>query len=113
MVAVLKPIGEAQLKKQISSGEFLNTYVIFGTETYLKQHYVNKIIQKAVGNADAFNYVRFDGNVDVRELNDAVSQLPFLCEKRLWSATSMWRQPAPTCWRGFTPSWISRLRRPC
>ena len=78
----MKPIGEAQLKKQISSGELLNTYVIFGTETYLKQHYVNKIIQKAVGNADAFNYVRFDGNVDVRELNDAVSQLPFLCEKR-------------------------------
>lgn len=78
----MKPIAEAQLRKQISSGEFLNTYVIFGNETYLKQYYVNKIIHKAVGDATAFNYVRFNGTVDPRELNDAVSQLPFLCEKR-------------------------------
>lgn len=78
----MKPIGEAQLKKQISSAEFLNTYVIFGEETYLKQFYVNKMIKKTVGGNEAFNFTRFSGNADMQEVYDAVVQMPFMAEKR-------------------------------
>lgn len=78
----MKPISEIQLKKHISSGEFLNTYVIFGDETYLKQTYVNNMIKKICGGNDEFNFARFNGNVDMQSLYDAVSQLPFMSEKR-------------------------------
>lgn len=78
----MKPIGEAEIKKHISSGEYLCTYVIFGEETYLKQFYVNKIIKKTVGNNEEFNFARFNGNADMQSVFDAVSQLPFMGEKR-------------------------------
>lgn len=78
----MKPIGEAELKRHISSGEFLNTYIIFGTETYLKQHYVNQIIRKTTGGHADFNFVRMNGSIDTQALYDAVSQLPFMNEKR-------------------------------
>lgn len=78
----MKPIGEAQLKKQIASGEWMNTYVIFGEETYLKQFYVNRMIRKTVGDNEAFNFTRFGGNADMQAVYDAVVQMPFLSERR-------------------------------
>lgn len=78
----MKPIGEAQLKKHISSSQFLNSYVIFGEETYLKQLYVNQIIKKTVQGNEEFNFSRFSGNADMQILYDAVSQMPFMGDRR-------------------------------
>ncbi len=78
----MNPIGEPQLKKVLSSGTFQETYVIFGDDTYLKQFYVKRMIKKIVGENDALNFTRFNGTVDSQQLYDAVTQLPFLAERR-------------------------------
>ena len=73
----MKSITETELKKQIK-GTLAPVYLIYGDETYLKQHYVNSIIKKAAGGDQSFNFNRFDGAPDMQALFDATSQLPLL-----------------------------------
>ena len=78
----MKPITEAEIKKHISAKNFLNTYLVFGDDAYLKQLYVNQIINQTVASTSDFNLDIFDSKFDVRDLGSAVAQLPFMCEKR-------------------------------
>ncbi|MCI8359858.1 MAG: DNA polymerase III subunit delta [Clostridiales bacterium] len=73
----MKPITEAELKKQLK-GELAPVYLLFGTETYLKQHYVNLLVKKAAGEERNFNFNRFDGLPDMQALYDAASQFPLM-----------------------------------
>ena len=41
-------IGEQELKQQIKAGLFSNAYLIYGEESYLKEHYVNELKKKIV-----------------------------------------------------------------
>ena len=73
----MKPITEAELKKQLK-GELAPVYLLFGTEAYLKQHYVNLLVKKAAGEERSFNFNRFDGLPDMQALYDAASQFPLM-----------------------------------
>ena len=50
---------EQQLKANVSNGNILNSYFIFGDDTFLKKLYVDKIIDKTVDRNDDFNFVSF------------------------------------------------------
>ena len=78
----MKPITEAELKNHISARNFLNTYLIFGDDAYLKQLYVNQIIKQTAGDNADFNLDLFDSKFSMDELAGAVDQLPFMAEKR-------------------------------
>ena len=73
----MKPITESELKKQIKD-TLAPVYLLYGTETYLKQHYVNQLVKKAAGEDKSFNFNRFDGAPDMQALYDAASQFPLL-----------------------------------
>ena len=73
----MKPNTEAELKKQLKEG-LAPVYLLFGSETYLKQHYVNQIVKKAAGGDKSFNLNRFAGAPDMQALYDAASQFPLL-----------------------------------
>ena len=73
---------EQQLKANISAGNILNTYFIFGDDTYLKKNYVDKIIDKTVDRNDDFNFIRFEGECNLQEVYDAKEQFPMMSEKK-------------------------------
>ena len=75
-------INETELKKQIKSGEFSNIYLIYGTESYLKHHYCNLLVKKAVDAAFAdFNLHEFKSPSDVKEIILAAEALPMMSER--------------------------------
>lgn len=75
-------IGEKELKQQIKAREFSNAYLIYGEESYLKQHYVNTLIKKIVGDSPAvFNLHRFEGkDVSLPEIIETADSLPMMAE---------------------------------
>ncbi len=76
-------ITEMDLKKQIRANEFDNLYFIYGNESYLKKHYLDTMINKAVDkNFKDFNLHIFDGKgIDMKEVALAVEALPMMSDK--------------------------------
>ena len=76
-------LDELTLKNQLKEKKFFTSYLIWGNEPYLKQHYANLIAKKAVDEGmEGFNLRRFDaenGN-DIQELIDATDTLPMFSE---------------------------------
>ncbi len=75
-------VSEQQLKANIKAGNILNTYFIFGDDTYLKKNYVDKIIDKTVDRNDDFNFLRFEGECNLQEVYDAKEQFPMMSDKK-------------------------------
>ena len=46
-------IGETELKNRIKSGDFSPIYMLYGEESYLKEHYVSKLKGKILDPAFA------------------------------------------------------------
>ena len=56
-------IGETELKNRIKSGDFSPIYMLYGEESYLKEHYVSKLKSKILDPAFAdFNFHQYDSN---------------------------------------------------
>ena len=78
-------LNEAQLREQIKSGNFLNAYLIYGEESYLKEHYISQLKKKIVDPAfESFNLHRFEGRDTAFDdiLKDA-QMLPMMSEYNL------------------------------
>lgn len=75
-------LGEAQLKEQIKNSSFSNAYLIYGEESYLKEHYVSLLKKKIVDPTfESFNLHQFDGKDTALDdiLKDA-QMLPMMSE---------------------------------
>ena len=77
-------LDEKGLKKHIKDGVFSRVYFIYGSENYLKKHYVNAIVSKAVSkDFEDFNLHKFDGTIpDVQELRDITQTVPLFSQYR-------------------------------
>ena len=76
-------ITESILKKQLKTNEIGQMYLIYGTESYLKHHYLSELLKKCVDKDFAdFNFHSFDGrNVDIKEVALAAEALPMMSER--------------------------------
>ncbi|MDR1927094.1 MAG: DNA polymerase III subunit delta [Oscillospiraceae bacterium] len=76
-------INEAELKRHIKEKAFARLYVIYGDESYLKQHYAVQLGEQAVsGGFRDFNFHRFEGkDVTLEELARTVETLPLGSER--------------------------------
>ncbi len=75
-------ISETDLKKQIRSEDFSRVYLIYGNESYLKHHYYNLLIKKAVDEAFAdFNLHVFSSPTDIKEIIFAAEAMPMMSER--------------------------------
>ncbi|MCQ2480033.1 MAG: DNA polymerase III subunit delta [Clostridia bacterium] len=73
---------ESELKKQIKSRDFSNVYLIYGNESYLKHHYFNLLIKKAVDDTfKDFNLHIFQSPSDVEEITLAAEAMPMMSER--------------------------------
>lgn len=75
-------IFEDALKKEISSSHIAPVYLLFGEDSYLKKHYCDAISNKSYSGDPFFNLQRFEGNVDLQEVYDAVNQFPMMSDKK-------------------------------
>lgn len=75
-------IFEEALKKNISSGNLMPVYILFGEDAYLKTLYLEKISRSIAEPDDVFNFCKFTGQCDLQAVYDAVMQLPFMSDRK-------------------------------
>ena len=73
---------EEDLRRDISSKRFAPIYLIFGDDTYLKNHYKDTLAQKSYDGDPFFNLQKFEGDCELQEVFDAVNQFPMMAERK-------------------------------
>ena len=73
---------EDDIKRDISSKRFAPIYLIFGDDSYLKNHYKDALANKAYDGDPFFNLQKFENDVDLQEVFDAVNQFPMMADRK-------------------------------
>ena len=73
---------EEQVRKDISARRFSPIYLIFGDDSYLKNYYKDSLAKKASDGDPFFNLQKFEGDIDLQEVFDAVNQFPMMAERK-------------------------------
>ena len=81
---------EQQFAAHLREKSLLRAYFIYGSERYLKQNYLNRLVSLAVSRELAeFNLHRFDGKVTMEELADIVYSFSVMSERRCVVVTDL------------------------
>ncbi len=73
---------EDELRRDIAGGHFAPVYLIYGDDSYLKNHYKETLAKKASSGDPFFNLQKFEGDADLQEVFDAVNQFPMMAERK-------------------------------
>ena len=74
---------EAELKKELKSGEFRRFYFIYGEDNYLKNYYATQIAKKSAAVLPDMNLIKLDGTkTDFQTVNSQTEQLPCMADYR-------------------------------
>lgn len=78
-------LNEEQFRKEIRNGNIKNAYLIYGEESYLKEHYISLLKKKIVDPAfEAFNFHRFNGkDTSVDDILKDAQMIPMMSEYNL------------------------------
>lgn len=81
----MSKLNEAQLKQQIKSNHFSNAYLIYGEESYLKEHYISQLKKKIVDPTfESFNLHQFEGkDISLDDILKDAQMLPMMSEYNL------------------------------
>lgn len=72
------------IKEHIKLNQFKSVYLLYGTETYLKKLYKDKLKSAILGDSDGMNYSSFEGKgVDVSKIISVADTMPFFSDRRL------------------------------
>lgn len=72
------------IKEHIKLNQFKPVYLLYGTESYLKKLYKNKLKEAISGNGEDMNFSYFEGKqVNVSKVVDVANTLPFFSDRRL------------------------------
>lgn len=67
------------IQEDIKTGNFKQSYLLFGEEAYLKHQYKEKLLNALNPDGDTMNFSRYEGKgVDVKQLIDLCETMPFL-----------------------------------
>ena len=78
----MKPMGELEIKKDISSKNLKPCYLIAGNDAYLKRFYVGKLCSSAFSGDETFNMQKFTDDSSISEVYDAVWQFPLMADRK-------------------------------
>lgn len=74
------------IKRDLQTGNFKQTYLLYGEESYLKRTYKNKLLKALIQPGDTMNFASYEGK-DVEEeiprIIDLAETLPFFAERRV------------------------------
>lgn len=81
----MSKLNESQLKEQIKSNHFSNAYLIYGEESYLKEHYISQLKKKIVDPTfESFNLHQFEGkDTSLDDILKDAQMLPMMSEYNL------------------------------
>lgn len=72
------------IQEDIKTGNFKQSYLLFGEEAYLKHQYKEKLLNALNPDGDTMNFSRYEGKgVDVKQLIDLCETMPFFSERRI------------------------------
>ncbi|MBQ9119892.1 MAG: DNA polymerase III subunit delta [Lachnospiraceae bacterium] len=72
------------IKEHIKNGTFAPFYLLYGSESYLKRFYRNRLKTAIMGDGDEMNYAYFEGKgIDELEVLRLADTMPFFAEHRL------------------------------
>lgn len=72
------------IQEDIKTGNFKQSYLLFGEEAYLKQQYKEKLLNALNPDGDTMNFSRYEGKgIDVKQLIDLCETMPFFSERRI------------------------------
>ncbi|MFA9463001.1 MAG: DNA polymerase III subunit delta [Velocimicrobium sp.] len=72
------------IKEHIKNNQFRPAYLLYGTESYLKKLYQDKLKEAVLSSSDDINFSCFEGKgIDEAEVVSIAQTLPFFSEKRL------------------------------
>ncbi len=74
---------EQDFRREVSTGQLKNLYLIYGDEKYLVKKYTEQLVNKAAGkDPSAFDYARFDAGTPLEEIFTASEQLPVFAGRK-------------------------------
>ena len=81
----MSKLNESQLKEQIKGNHFSNAYLIYGEESYLKEHYISQLKKKIVDPTfESFNLHQFEGkDISLDDILKDAQMLPMMSEYNL------------------------------
>lgn len=81
----MSKLNESQLKEQIKGNHFSNAYLIYGEESYLKEHYISQLKKKIVDPTfESFNLHQFEGkDTSLDDILKDAQMLPMMSEYNL------------------------------
>lgn len=75
-------IYEDELRRDISGKNFAPVYLLFGDDSYLKNHYKDTLAKKASDGDPFFNLQKFECDCELQEVFDALNQYPMMAERK-------------------------------
>lgn len=105
------PNGAAVLKQNLKDHEIGQLYLIGGQESYLKEHYLKKLVDEVVDDTFRdFNYEEFEGNtVTLDQLTNAIDSYPAMAERRVAVVKDLDVFKAPAAIKEHLPDILSDL----
>jgi DNA polymerase-3 subunit delta len=73
---------EDALKKDITTKNLANTYLLFGDDLFLKKSYFDKLSTIAYDGDEFFNLQKFEGDCDLQDVYNAVEQFPMMADRK-------------------------------
>ena len=71
-------------QEDINTGNFKQSYLLFGEEAYLKQQYKEKLLNALNPDGDTMNFSRYEGKgIDVKQVIDLCETMPFFADRRI------------------------------
>lgn len=72
------------IQEDIKTGNFKQSYLLFGEEAYLKQQYKEKLLNALNPDGDTMNFSRYEGKgIDVKQVIDLCETMPFFADRRI------------------------------
>jgi len=72
------------IMNDIKNGTFKTSYLLYGTEDYLKKQYKDNLIKALVSDGDSMNFNSYQGSsTDILPIIDIAETLPFFADKRV------------------------------
>ena len=72
------------LQEDLKTGNFKQSYLLFGEEAYLKQQYKEKLLNALNPDGDTMNFSRYEGKgIDVKQVIDLCETMPFFADRRI------------------------------
>lgn len=72
------------IKEHIKNSTYKPVYLLYGSESYLKKLYRNKLKDGILGDSDAMNLSYFEGkSIDILEVRHMAETMPFFADRRL------------------------------